>query len=48
MVEIRFRGTEWTWANNRVGEAFVEEKLDRLFTSPEWNLQFPKAVVHHM
>lgn len=46
MVEVRFRGKEWTWANNRAGEDFVEERLDRFFASPDWNLQFPKAVVH--
>lgn len=28
MAEIRFIDRQWTWANNRMGEDFVEERLD--------------------
>lgn len=31
MEEIKAEGSEFTWANNRDGEEFVEEKLDRVF-----------------
>lgn len=48
MEEVRYIGRDWTWANNRVGERFVEERLDRFFASPEWHYLFPKAVVHHV
>lgn len=33
-----------TWANNRVGEGFVEEKLDRLFGASNWLLKHPRAI----
>lgn len=48
MVEIIFLGREWTWANNRTGEGYVEEKLDRFFASPEWMYHNPNAVVTHV
>lgn len=48
MAEIRYLGRDWTWANNRVGEEFVEERLDRFFPSPDWHYLFPKAAVHHV
>lgn len=28
MEAIFFRGRRWTWANNRAGERFIEERLD--------------------
>lgn len=28
MGEIAFRARRWTWANNRQGEGFIEERLD--------------------
>lgn len=45
MVEVRYKGRDWTWTNNREGESFVKERLDRFFASPEWIFQFPKAIV---
>lgn len=49
MAEIKYIGKGWTWANNREGEGFVEEKIDRFFwPSPEWTLQYPNAKVHHI
>lgn len=48
MGEIKFLGRLWTWANNREGEGFVEERLDRFFASPEWHYNHPQAVVHHV
>lgn len=35
MVKLRFIGREWTWANNRVREGYVEERLDRFFVASE-------------
>lgn len=46
--EINFVGREWTWANNKVGKSFVEERLDRILASTEWLSLFPTAVVHHV
>lgn len=48
MVEIRYIRRDWTWTNNKEGEGFVEERLDRFFASLEWIYQFPNAVVHHI
>lgn len=48
MKEIKFEGSEWTSANNRKGEGFVEEKLDRIFAFPEWFSSYPLAVVHRV
>lgn len=48
MKEIGFLEREWTWANNREGKGFVEERLDRVFASPEWFIQHRHAVVHHV
>lgn len=45
MVEVKFQEPEWTWANNRIGEGYIEERLDRFFTSPDWHIRFPKALV---
>lgn len=33
MGDIRFKGLIYTWANNRVGEGFIQERLDRFFGS---------------
>lgn len=48
MGEIKYLGREWTQANNREGEGFVEERLDRFFASPEGVSQYPQAVVYHV
>lgn len=48
MGEIQFRGRRWTWANNRKGEGFIEERLDMFFGSPEWMVNFDNAVVQHI
>lgn len=34
MIDLGFKGRRWTWGNNREGEGFVEERLDRFFGSP--------------
>lgn len=46
--EINFVGREWAWANNRVGEDFVDERLDRILASPKWLSLFPTAMVHRV
>lgn len=38
MEEVIFKGKRWTWANNRMGEEFIEERLDMFFGSVEWNV----------
>lgn len=48
MGEVKFRGEEWTWANNREGEGFIMERLDRFFGSSEWLLEHDAAEVQHI
>lgn len=48
MGEVRFRGDPFTWANNRIGEGFIMERLDRFFGSAEWLLQCDNAEVLHV
>lgn len=31
MEEIMHKGIRWTWVNNRIGEGFIEERLDMFF-----------------
>lgn len=36
MEEVNSNGSIFTWANNRGGEGFVEERLDRFFEAANW------------
>lgn len=47
MEEMGLKGKMWTWANNRVGEGYVKERLDRFFGSPLWILKSTQAIVLH-
>lgn len=47
-AEIQYKGPNWTWANNRENEGFVEERLDRFLASPDWILQYHQATVTHV
>ncbi|CAI9098987.1 OLC1v1035730C1 [Oldenlandia corymbosa var. corymbosa] len=48
MDELQFEGREWTWAKNRRGEGYIEERLDRVFGSAGWLLEYPLARVIHV
>lgn len=47
MEEVMHIGRRWAWANNRVGEGFIEERLDIFFGSAEWLVEYEKAEVTH-
>ncbi|KAK2638243.1 hypothetical protein Ddye_026038 [Dipteronia dyeriana] len=38
----------FTWSNKRIGDEFVQERLDRGFCNFEWKQVFPGAVVKHL
>lgn len=48
MEEVKSVGNAFTWANNREGEGFVEEKLDRFFGASSWQIKYPRAQVLHV
>ncbi|GER30020.1 RNA-directed DNA polymerase (reversetranscriptase)-related family protein [Striga asiatica] len=48
MEDIPFIGHPFTWSNNRQGDDFIEERIDRVFSSPMWALTFPKSQVTHI
>ncbi|CAI9117559.1 OLC1v1018964C1 [Oldenlandia corymbosa var. corymbosa] len=48
MEEVDFVGRNWTWANNRDGEGFIEKCLDRFFGSIAWLVENGEAKVLHV
>ncbi|GER37251.1 F8M12.22 protein [Striga asiatica] len=45
MQEMEQKGAFFTWGNNRTADGYVEERLDKVFTSWNWQLMFPKMEV---
>lgn len=48
MGDIRYTGDTYTWANNREGEGFIQERLDRFCGSADWMILNDTAVVTHV
>lgn len=46
--EIKSVGILYTWANNREGKGYVEEKLDRFFGAASWISRNLRAKVIHV
>lgn len=44
---VPYKGRRWTWVNNRVGEGFIEERLDMIFGLAEWTVENEKAEIHY-
>uniref|UniRef100_A0A7N2MWF0 Uncharacterized protein n=1 Tax=Quercus lobata TaxID=97700 RepID=A0A7N2MWF0_QUELO len=48
LVDLGFQGNIFTWNNGRLGDAFVQERLDRACAMVEWKEIFPIARVTHL
>lgn len=46
-MDLEFKGNAFTWTNNQVGEACIQERIDRAMANLEWRLKFPHAQVFH-
>ena len=47
-VDMGFVGYEFTWSNNRGGEANIQERLDRFLATEAWKTKFPGSYVVHL
>lgn len=43
LMDLESKGCAFTWNNNREGDAFVKDKLDRAVCTMEWRLAYPNA-----
>ncbi|KAG5521808.1 hypothetical protein RHGRI_034138 [Rhododendron griersonianum] len=48
LVDLGFSGYPFTWRNNRSGNNYVQERLDRVLATPSWCLLFAQASVTHL
>lgn len=48
MGEVKFRGDPFTWVNNRDGEDFIQEKLDRFLGSAQLMVQCDTTKILHV
>ncbi|CAL5404679.1 unnamed protein product [Camellia sinensis] len=47
LMDLEFNGNAFTWSNNQVGLANVQERLDKAFATADWRALFPYAQVFH-
>ncbi|XP_074313908.1 uncharacterized protein LOC141649108 [Silene latifolia] len=47
LLDIPFKGPQFTWCNNRQGNKRVYERLDKAFASKDWFTLFPDTGVKH-
>lgn len=47
-VDMGYIGYDFTWSNNRGGEANIQERLDRFFANDLWKQKFPGSFVTHL
>lgn len=45
--DLGYQGYPFTWRNGRPGEAFVEERLDRVCANADWQALYPTTKVLH-
>ncbi|XP_048496581.1 uncharacterized protein LOC125495795 [Beta vulgaris subsp. vulgaris] len=46
--DLGFVGYDFTWSNNRGGDANIQERLDRFFANNSWKDKFPGSFVSHL
>lgn len=48
MIDLRFSGPRFTWSNNRPLSQLGQERIDRVFATPDWSNLYPEAHVKHL
>ncbi|KAH7853837.1 hypothetical protein Vadar_007155 [Vaccinium darrowii] len=48
LIDLGFSGYPYTWRNNRNGDDYIQERLDRALASPSWRVRFSQASVEHL
>lgn len=47
LIDLEFKGINYTWTNKGVGDDNIRERIDKAFANTEWRLKFPLAQVFH-
>ncbi|KAG5554870.1 hypothetical protein RHGRI_012438 [Rhododendron griersonianum] len=45
LLDLEFKGLNYTWSNNREGSANIRERIDRALANADWRVMFPFAQV---
>ena len=48
LTDVECRGYHFTWSNRRFGPYFVEEKLDRIFGTKDWEKRLTELVPYNL